>query len=422
MAPSDPDLDQPKMTAPAESNLNYPYATSIASSASSSSSSIFSLDAPSSQSSASTSSSSSNALGVVWETDSDGLSVAENEQDQLCLLKANVNNICPLHNKTSDQQAAEYNIVAPEQRVNPRRTNRTDSLGSCRCAGTARPPPSLVRQSDRKVNFVDSLVDSATQLVQIIWPLSVIASRCDSTLGAKGVLPLRIFIQETLRRSGTSYSTLQVALYYLVMIKPHVPKRDFTMEQTDDAHCARALQCGRRMFLAALMLASKYLQDRNYSARAWSKISGLSTQEINSNEMTFLTIINWRLHIPESVFQRWTDMVLDFIPSPPSVPLPSASPARGHSSTASLQRHVRRLMTVNTKDDDVIPDCWRTKSLSSHRPSVEPGTPYSHRRPSLQKDSCRGHGSTKSGNMDPASAAMLMRSRRRAPGMWEGIL
>lgn len=139
-------------------------------------------------------------------------------------------------------------------------------------------------------------------------------------MGAKGVLPLRTFIQETLRRSRTSYSTLQVALYYLILIKSHVPQRDFTMEQSEDDHSARALQCGRRMFLAALILASKYLQDRNYSASAWSKICGLSTMEINQNETAFLLAVNWKLHITEAVFQRWSDIMLKFTSNKPGGP------------------------------------------------------------------------------------------------------
>ena len=68
------------------------------------------------------------------------------------------------------------------------------------------------------------------------------------------------------------------------------------------------------MFLAALILASKYLQDRNYSARAWSKISGLNTLEINQNELMFLKAVGWRLHIDEATFQRWTDLVLKLTP------------------------------------------------------------------------------------------------------------
>lgn len=149
-------------------------------------------------------------------------------------------------------------------------------------------------------------------MIEVIWPLSVMSCSRDTVLGGKNLIGLRTFIQEVLKRSKTSYSTLQVALYYLVLIKPFVPRHDFTMEQSEDSHASRAMQCGRRMFLAALILASKYLQDRNYSARAWSKISGLKVFEINTNEMAFVTAVDWKLHVPEPVFQRWTDVVLKY--------------------------------------------------------------------------------------------------------------
>lgn len=156
-------------------------------------------------------------------------------------------------------------------------------------------------------------------MVEVIWQLSEPKSRCETTSG-RGVLPLRTFIQETLRRSRTSYSTLQVALYYLILIKAYLPKHDFTMSQPEDASL-RALQCGRRMFLAALILASKYLQDRNYSARAWSKISGLKVCEINTNEMAFLEAVNWKLHITDPIWEKWQEVVLRHTPTnPPSSP------------------------------------------------------------------------------------------------------
>ena len=161
--------------------------------------------------------------------------------------------------------------------------------------------------------------DSATQMVEVIWPLSVVPCRAEA--GARGVLPLRTYIEETLKRSKTSYSTLQVALYYLVLIRPHVPETDFTMEQTVDCPNERALMCGRRMFLAALILASKYLQDRNYSAKAWSKMSGLKVCEINANERNFLSKINWKLHISKPAFEKWQTIVLRYSPNaPPSSP------------------------------------------------------------------------------------------------------
>ncbi|KAH8676993.1 hypothetical protein BGZ61DRAFT_360675 [Ilyonectria robusta] len=242
-------------------------------------------------------------------------------------------------------QKAQVEAVPAELRQNPRRTS-TGPHARAAC------PPTLVRQSDRKVNFVDSLVDSSTQIVEAIWPLSSVV--CRSELGSKAVLPLRTFIQETLRRSRTSYSTLQVALYYLILIKPHVPTHNFTTEQPDDRHADRALQCGRRMFLAALILASKYLQDRNYSARAWSKISGLNTQEINQNEIAFLLAVNWKLHIADEVFQRWTDIVLKYTP-PPSPPSPGGISQTVAQQVADWKQIILGLNTELTNLTDLIP-------------------------------------------------------------------
>ncbi|KAI9838967.1 MAG: hypothetical protein M1819_004175 [Sarea resinae] len=310
---------------------NHPYSSSTPSSASSSSSSIFSVDGFSSQSSVTSSSSSvASSLNVVPEVEH-----TECFREQPTAPKdLGLEGISFPTSRTALNALGNGDCrVASELRQHPRRTYpevQNDIPSGCPKAGCARVPPPLIRQSDRKVNFVDGLVDSAAQIVEAIWPLSVMTCRSDAALGGKGVLPLRTFIQETLRRSRTSYSTLQVALYYLILIKSHVPKYDFTMEQPEDEQSLRALQCGRRMFLSALILASKYLQDRNYSARAWSKISGLNAQEINANEMTFLSAVNWRLHISEAVFQRWTDVVLKCTSStrPPAPTAATACPGR----------------------------------------------------------------------------------------------
>lgn len=155
-------------------------------------------------------------------------------------------------------------------------------------------------------------------MVEVIWPLSVVPCRADAR--GRAILSLRTYVEETLKRSKTSYSTLQVALYYLVLIRPHVPENDFTMEQTVDHPVERALMCGRRMFLAALILASKYLQDRNYSAKAWSKMSGLKVCEINANERSFLSKIKWKLHIPKPAFEKWQAIVLRYSPNAPPFP------------------------------------------------------------------------------------------------------
>ncbi|KAI4121926.1 MAG: hypothetical protein LQ347_006698 [Umbilicaria vellea] len=307
-------------------NTRYPYGSSISSAASSSSSSVFSIDAPSSQSSVS---SSTNSVHLTWDSENLGSyfpadyfvphhAAAATSKDSVGITSR------PVAPRTESSTAS----VPLEFRQHPRRTQplaQQDARTGYTAAVGPRPPPPLVRQSDRKLTFVDGLVDTATQMVETIWPLSVLACTRDSVIGGKNVISLRTFVQEVLRRSRTSYSTLQVALYYLILIKPCIPKHDFTMEQCEDTQSSRAMQCGRRMFLAALILASKYLQDRNFSARAWSKISGLNTHEINTNEMAFLEAVNWKLHISEPVFQRWSDVVLRYTPSAHSPGSPGSS-------------------------------------------------------------------------------------------------
>ena len=198
--------------------------------------------------------------------------------------------------------------------------------------------PPLVRQQDNRHDHVDNLVgmslrsfvelelhdtddflhlDSATQLVGLMWP----SSRGCNTNHNK--LPsLSLFIRETLRRSRTSYSTLQVTLWYLVHLKVCVLRKRKAMGESitagpegefqdgNNRPSSLPLGCGRRMFLSALILASKYLQDRNFTARAWSKITGLAATEIVVNETTFLSEIRWNLHLRHQDYLPWNYIIL----------------------------------------------------------------------------------------------------------------
>ncbi|KAF9578457.1 hypothetical protein BGW38_005724 [Lunasporangiospora selenospora] len=277
------------------------------------------------------------------------------------------------------------------------------------------------------------IIDTAAVVIESIWPPPPPGST-EYIQRQKG-LPLRTFIQETLKRSRSSYSTLQTALFYLYKIRNKVPctylKRrqdqlcnsqssfagaqpaayaaglvtppasphhfqsvpDFASNPSQDyfssrystehrpvapsplsSTCSmtsaspasisgysptstaspasstsspsqssstspksttspksassasnsssgsttshapnqsnRIIYCGRRTFLAALMVASKYLQDRNYSNKAWAKISGLSIKEINANELIFLKLIDYSLFVSHETFMRWTALLV----------------------------------------------------------------------------------------------------------------
>jgi hypothetical protein len=113
----------------------HPYASSISSSASSSSSSVFSLDA----SQSSISSTATNPVDVIWENDAEGQQAT---RPAVACPRAFVKGA---HPKIDGP-------VPPEMRMHPRRTNTAAS------GPAARPPPCLLRQSERKVSFVDNLV------------------------------------------------------------------------------------------------------------------------------------------------------------------------------------------------------------------------------------------------------------------------
>lgn len=57
------------------------------------------------------------------------------------------------------------------------------------------------------------------------------------------------------------------------------------------------LCCPRRTFLACLILASKFMQDRSYSNRAWAKLAGLPPREIGRCEHAVGEALEWRLWV-----------------------------------------------------------------------------------------------------------------------------
>ncbi|ORX80252.1 hypothetical protein K493DRAFT_98407 [Basidiobolus meristosporus CBS 931.73] len=234
-------------------------------------------------------------------------------------------------------------------------------------------PSSFIPNQDRKpfsrmkcskAEFVESLVDVSATIIESIWPNHSASTKTK-------ILPLKEFIRETLQRSKTSFSTLQTALFYLFRArdlirsdsldspstkighvlsgnsfvstvdiedgfanhstapplpsppltpaqavsrnnhqKPHLPTNETTSTSCGPLN---PIFCARRMFLAALIAASKFLQDKNYSNKAWSKITGLPPSEINLNEISLLSLLDYRLFITPVLFSRWSAMLISHI-------------------------------------------------------------------------------------------------------------
>ena len=144
------------------SKITYPYSPSIASTASSSSDSVFSVDAPSSQSSASSDSWSSSSDRSSWISETEDAYFRSRDT----ALQPTEELIPTIIDSCSAYRTV--NLAPPvtsESRQHPRRTQRlssSDSQDGKTTVSCPRLPPSLVRQSDRKDNFVDSLVGKLT--------------------------------------------------------------------------------------------------------------------------------------------------------------------------------------------------------------------------------------------------------------------
>ncbi|KAJ3129156.1 hypothetical protein HK098_002397 [Nowakowskiella sp. JEL0407] len=195
----------------------------------------------------------------------------------------------------------------------------------------------MVQSAEKRLEFAEHLVDTAVELIESIWtPVPANSSLIPT---------LRSFIQEFLRRSHCSFSNLQLALLYIVRLKNNLDHKEIAVNAEVESkyhyrqqrrnevphtlmEFARihessqsqtftslnqihpALRCGRRMFLTALIIACKYLNDKPPSNQAWATLSGLSLSEINANERTFLSVINFDLYVIHDVYVKWTQLLL----------------------------------------------------------------------------------------------------------------
>ncbi|GJJ06347.1 hypothetical protein Clacol_000538 [Clathrus columnatus] len=73
------------------------------------------------------------------------------------------------------------------------------------------------------------------------------------------------------------------------------------------------LLCPRRMFIAALILATKFTQDRVYSNRAWAKICGLDAREVSRCERALGEALEWRLWVGKGMADEPTQFLRNFL-------------------------------------------------------------------------------------------------------------
>lgn len=100
----------------------------------------------------------------------------------------------------------------------------------------------------------------------------------------------------------------------------------------------------RRTFIAALVLASKFAQDKCYSNRAWAKLAGLPPREIGRCERALGDALGWRLWVGKQPMPQTTRPLgrarseCNVMATAPPEPSPAAQPSR--------ERPLRRSSTL----------------------------------------------------------------------------
>lgn len=163
----------------------------------------------------------------------------------------------------------------------------------------------------------------------------------------QGLSTIRHFVREILKRSQTTYTTAQIAIAYLFqMIKQYNQQR--STFQRHGIHC-----CGRRMFLASLIVASKFLHDKTYRNSAWASMAQLPVQEVNLAERVFLQMCQYRLYVsPEAYDQLHRQFAYQL-----------TQLLGGHHH---LHPHLLIISTNNKQPNPTIPAATNTTTTPSH--------------------------------------------------------
>ncbi|KAH9485177.1 G1/S-specific cyclin pas1 [Psilocybe cubensis] len=119
-----------------------------------------------------------------------------------------------------------------------------------------------------KINIINSFIDDSMQTVRV----------ADS--GPEDLAESCIYPEDSLSNVDVQVSTTPPST-------PSLPS---------------PLLCPRRAFLASLILASKFSQDKCYSNRAWAKLSGLPPREIGRCERALGQALQWRLWVGKCAF------------------------------------------------------------------------------------------------------------------------
>ncbi|CAA7403598.1 unnamed protein product [Spirodela intermedia] len=112
---------------------------------------------------------------------------------------------------------------------------------------------------------------------------------CDLVLD----MSIQSFLERIFRYTGAAPSVYVVAYVYIDRLCQRSPGLRVSRR---NAH---------RLLVAGIMVASKFVEDRNYGNSYFARVGGLPLSELNRLEVNLLFLMGFRLHVSLSVFESY---------------------------------------------------------------------------------------------------------------------
>jgi hypothetical protein len=183
--------------------------------------------------------------------------------------------------------------------------------------------------------LIEHLVQSTAEVVNFALgtPTTSSSSRGRSTTRTNKYTEFTEFVSGIIERAEVTISDILVTLVYIQRARPYLSV------QTEEW----ALH---RVFLGALIVASKYTNDSTLKNIHWAMVSGtFGKRDIGRIEREFIEVLDWDFSVTEADLQVVHDALLHLLPVPHTTSLPvvevspPSSPVTSDSSDSSESSH-----------------------------------------------------------------------------------
>ncbi|KAJ3222183.1 hypothetical protein HK099_002582 [Clydaea vesicula] len=115
---------------------------------------------------------------------------------------------------------------------------------------------------------------------------------------------LKMFVNRFIYQTNTSCAVLQLALIYLSKLIFLIGTNSPSVKKFKNCPI---FNCGRRMWLAAVIVSSKLINERPFKNVCFSKYCELPLWEVNAGEVIFLQALDYNLFVSHDLFYWFED-------------------------------------------------------------------------------------------------------------------